>query len=325
MMQQQLSNHQSLLNEARTCLSSEADLFIKCDNNEKFQTSRLLFALLLQPELQAELLLNENSYLVFQDIKQSDVNQLVENVFYEKGFVSDTYLKQFPFINWDLFSSRSKIVVPSNIVPSMTKADENESEVNQEPTEETDTDQAVLEDANVECPICGKILSDKKNLKKHADAVHLNIRKHNCTSCGKRFSARNDLLDHVRAVHDKVKAYICDKCGQALSTRHGLRMHKLIHKEESKSIACSRCDKSFRHLSTYRKHIARVHDFVPEQRLKCEGCAKLFNHMEGLKRHMKKFHSGEKPQYQCDLCPMAFVFNYDLNKHKKRVHFVAIK
>jgi len=318
-MQQQLSNHQSLLNEARTCLTSDADLFIKCDNDEKFQTSRLLFALLLQPELQAELLLNENSYLVFQDIKQSDVNQLVENVFYEKGFVSDTYLKQFPFINWELFSSRSKIVVPS-----VTKADENEFEVNQEPTEETDTDQ-VLEDTNVECPICGKILSDKKNLKKHADAVHLNIRKHHCTACGKRFSARNDLLDHVRAVHDKVKAYICDKCGQALSTRHGLRMHKLIHKEESKSIACSRCEKSFRHLSTYRKHIARVHDFVPEQRLKCEGCAKLFNHMEGLKRHMKKFHSGEKPQYQCDLCQMAFVFNYDLNKHKKRVHFVAIK
>ena len=85
----------------------------------------------------------------------------------------------------------------------MTKADENESEVNQEPTEETDTDQ-ILENANVECPICGKILSDKKNLKKHADAVHLNIRKHNCTTCGKRFSARNDLLDHVRAVHDKV-------------------------------------------------------------------------------------------------------------------------
>ena len=116
MMQQQLSNHQSLLNEARTCLSSDADLFIKCDNNEKFQTSRLLFALLLKPELQAELLLNDNSYLVFQDIKQSDVSQLIENVFYdEKDFVSDTYIKQFPFINWELFSSKNKIVVPSNI------------------------------------------------------------------------------------------------------------------------------------------------------------------------------------------------------------------
>ena len=61
------------------------------------------------------------------------MNQLVENVFYEKGFVSDTYLKQFPFINWDLFSGRNKIVEPS-----MTKADEKESEVNQELTNETD-------------------------------------------------------------------------------------------------------------------------------------------------------------------------------------------
>ena len=67
-------------------------------------------------------------------IKQSDVNKLIENVFYdEKDFVSDTYLKQFPFINWELFSSRNKIVVPS-----MTKADEKESELNQEPTEEID-------------------------------------------------------------------------------------------------------------------------------------------------------------------------------------------
>ena len=133
-MHQQLSNHQLLLDEARTCLNSDADLFIKCDNNEKIQTSRLLFALLLQPELQTELLLNDNSYLVFQDIKQSDVNKLIENVFYdEKDFVSDTYLKQFPFINWDLFSGRNKIVESS-----MTKADEKESEVNQELTNETD-------------------------------------------------------------------------------------------------------------------------------------------------------------------------------------------
>ena len=153
--------------------------------------------------------------------------------------------------------------------------------------------------------------------------VHLNIRKHQCTVCGKRFILNNDLLDHVRAVHEKVKAYICDTCGQALSTRHGLRMHKLVHKDESKSIACSRCEKSFRHLSTYRKHIARVHEFAPEKRLKCN-CGKMFNHMEGLKRHMKKFHSDEKPQYQCDLCPVApFVFNYDLNKHRKRVHVIS--
>jgi len=304
----QLSNNQSLLQEAQSCLNSDVDLHIKCEKDGKFQTSRLLFALLLQPELKYELLINENSYIVLQDISQSDINQLINNIFFKKGIIDDSYLKQFPFINWELFVSNQT------------------SNVNDCSTISVDKRGIVIQaNTNVECPICGKIVSDKKNLKKHADAVHLNIRKHHCNACGKRFSARNDLLDHIRAVHEKVKAFICDTCGQALSTRHGLRMHKLIHKDESKSIACSRCDKTFRHLSTYRKHIARVHDFLPEQRLKCEGCNKLFNHMEGLKRHIRKFHSCEKPQYQCDLCPMAFVFNYDLNKHKKRLHFEGIK
>ena len=306
-------NDQSLLNEARTSVKKDTDLIIKCENDEKLATSRLLFALLLQPELRTELLTNENSYLVLQDVSQSDVKQFVENVFFHKGLVNDTFVRKFNFINWQLFRSHG-IDTETEVVEKELK----ECEMNgggMKPNIELSSP--------IECPICGKILSDKKNLKKHADVVHLNIRKHQCTVCGKRFILNNDLLDHVRAVHEKVKAYICDTCGQALSTRHGLRMHKLVHKDESKSIACSRCEKSFRHLSTYRKHIARVHEFAPEKRLKCNCCGKMFNHMEGLKRHMKKFHSDEKPQYQCDLCPLAFVFNYDLNKHKKRVHVIS--
>ena len=299
----QLSNNLSLLEEARLCLKNEADLVIKCNNDEEITTSRLLFAILLHPDLKTELLSNENSYMVLIDFSFDDLKQLIKNVFHGKGIINESFVQQFPFVNWKLFTSR--IFMDSN---------ENNCETN------NDIDNDNEQDTSVECPICGKILSDKKNLKKHADVVHLNIRKHHCTACGKRFSSRNDLLDHVRAVHEKVKAFICDLCGQALSTRHGLRMHKLIHKDETKSISCSKCSAKFRHLSTYRKHIACVHDFAPEQRLKCEGCAKLFNHMEGLKRHVKKFHSGQKPQYQCDLCQLAFVFNYDLNKHKKRVH-----
>ena len=296
-----MSNDQSLLQEARGCLKNETDLIIKCDKAKEIATSRILFAILLQPEIKKELLSNENSYILLTDFSLDDLNQLIENVYQSDGFVHETFVQKFPFVNWKLFISMVCIE-------------------NKENVSETNSATHIEEDSSVECPICGKILSDKKNLKKHADVVHLGIRKQHCTACGKRFSSRNDLLDHVRAVHEKVKAFICDICGQALSARHGLRMHKLIHKDESKAIACSRCDKRFRHRSTYRKHIARVHDFAPEQRLKCEGCTKLFNHMEGLKRHVKKFHSGQKPQFQCDLCPLAFIFNYDLNKHKKRVH-----
>ncbi len=57
----------------------------------------------------------------------------------------------------------------------------------------------------VGCPICGKVLRDRRNLRRHEDAVHLNIRPHGCDRCPKRFSARGDLREHVMAVHDKIK------------------------------------------------------------------------------------------------------------------------
>ena len=281
-----------LLQEARSALSKETDLTILCKNFEKMSTSRILFGLLLQPELQRELWTNENTCLILEDVSLKDLQNFINNAFFKKGIVQDLMLDYFKFINWDLFKGPPEI----------------------------DTKKE-----SFECPICGKMLSDKKSLKRHEDAVHLNIRNHYCIQCGKRFITKNDLLDHIRSVHEKIRAFICDSCGQALSSRHGLRMHKLIHKEGTKSIPCSKCDKNFRHLSTYRKHIARVHDFDPNKKLKCDFCLKLFNHTEGLKRHLKKFHTIEKPEYQCDLCPQAFVFNYDLNKHKKRAHKALLK
>ena len=104
-MMRQHCNDQSLLNEARTSVKKDTDLIIKCENDEKLATSRLLFALLLQPELRTELLTNENSYLVLQDVSQSDVKQFVENVFFHKGLVNDTFVQKFNFINWQLFRS----------------------------------------------------------------------------------------------------------------------------------------------------------------------------------------------------------------------------
>ena len=111
--------------------------------------------------------------------------------------------------------------------------------------------------------------------------------------------------------------------GQALSTRQGLRQHSLIHVEDSKSIQCQRCEKKFRHLSTYRKHISRVHDFHPDRRLPCQYCGKLYNHKEGLIRHVKKYHPlafGSMPQHSCKDCSKSFVYRYDLNKHTKSFH-----
>ena len=279
----------SLMNEARTALYNDHSLIISCSDGN-FRTSRILFAILVKEFVREELLKDEESYLILQDHCLRDVQGLLHQSFFGTGLITDEVSSKFSFVNFALFKG-----------PLVTES-------------------KLLEKPIFKCSICGKVLSDKNNLKKHADVVHFNIRNYGCDNCGKRFISRNDLSDHIRAVHEKRKEFICDLCGQALSTRHGLRMHKMIHTEGSKSIHCSKCDKTFRHSSTFRKHTARVHDFNPEKRLQCHICQKFYNHSEGLKRHLRKFHASTKPQFKCEICSVPFVFRYDLNKHKKRVH-----
>jgi len=172
-----------------------------------------------------------------------------------------------------------------------------------------------------QCTTCGKILYDKHSLRKHENTVHLKIRAFSCEICCKKFAIKNDLRDHIQCVHDKVKTCICDLCGLSLATRHGLRMHRLIHQENTKNINCDKCSKSFRHMSTFKKHVSRVHEFKPENRIQCPHCDRLYNHDEGLQRHVKKFHGPvNSNKFQCNLCTATFAYNYDLNKHRKRFH-----
>lgn len=105
-----------------------------------------------------------------------------------------------------------------------------------------------------------------------------------------------------------------------VGNRNNLRIHKLTHEPKSRTIKCIHCEKQFRHMSTYRKHISRVHEFVPEKRLKCDQCGKWYNHEEGLRRHVRKFHSPSRQSFQCDQCASCFAFKYELNRHYRKRH-----
>lgn len=315
-------NNVHFLEAVRIYYNTHKDLVIYCLNGRQYNVSRLLFGILVIPELQKEILNNEDSYIILE-IEKEQIEEFYYNAYFSEGLIEEKIARQMPFVDWckfktKLFTKTSPEVKTNVLTPSTVK---NEIKTNSA----SDVSKTKVTVANVKstsksntypCLICGKILSDKKNLKKHADVVHFNIRKHSCSECGKRFITRRDLQTHFQSIHKQQK-FICDQCGQALSTRQGLRQHSLIHLEGSKNISCSRCDKKFRHLSTYRKHITRVHE-KPEK-ISCNHCGKLYNHGEGLKRHLRKYHL-EAPSFSCDLCPQSFVFNYDLNKHKKRTH-----
>lgn len=182
-----------------------------------------------------------------------------------------------------------------------------------EPTNQSST--------SCQCSHCGKVLSDRKSLRIHEQVIHLNIRKYSCDQCGKDFGQKADMNDHIQQIHKKENKFVCDLCGEILCSRQTLSTHRLVHKDETKNIECHLCSSVFRHKSTFRKHVQRVHEFDQSKMLQCENCKKLFKHMEGLKRHKKKMHSSySSVRYGCEICSKDYSFQYDLNKHVKNVH-----
>jgi len=179
---------------------------------------------------------------------------------------------------------------------------------------------------NCQCSQCGRILADASSLKRHERVVHSKLKPINCPHCDKKFAVTNYLTEHINAVHSKIKMWVCDLCGESLRSKKAMQTHLLIHQEGSKKLPCPECGQMFRHRNTLVKHVARIHKFSAVlHKLKCDECGKLFNHDEGLKRHVRRMHPHglEKP-FRCDLCRAAFMFQYDLNRHRKR-HKTAAK
>lgn len=81
----------------------------------------------------------------------------------------------------------------------------------------------------VVCEICGRSFGRKYDLKKHVEAVHLQLRPYECKTCGKRFGHKGTFNNHVRAVHLKLRPYRCPwpGCELAFSEKSNVDKHAL--------------------------------------------------------------------------------------------------
>ena len=87
------------------------------------------------------------------------------------------------------------------------------------------------EHKNCPCPICPKILKNKKSLKYHIAFVHEKRKDHNCETCGMTFAQSTTLKRHTLNIHEKQKDYSCETCGMAFAQKVNLKTHILaIHK-----------------------------------------------------------------------------------------------
>lgn len=159
------------------------------------------------------------------------------------------------------------------------------------------------------CNICGKLLSDRNNLNKHHQSVHLKQRKYSCSMCDKRYDSSYRLNIHINS-HKGIRNYSCTLCTSKFISRAALTRHlKTIHTDEKKYV-CEICFKGFKLANKLKTHMF-VHTGIYEH--PCDQCEKGFRQKSKLVHHIKESHAVAKESISIQAINVQKIFDKNPN------------
>ncbi|XP_066254725.1 zinc finger protein 253-like isoform X36 [Euwallacea similis] len=165
------------------------------------------------------------------------------------------------------------------------------------------------------CDVCGKIFSTKYRATYHKKTIHLKDFNMYCEQCGRGFLHLTELTTHVRKVHDKeVTTFAChfEHCNKRFRANASLQYHLQIeHSDVQNQHICLTCNKTFNHISLYRRHLTRHSD---AKRFKCDLCGNRYTAKHAMEIH-RRSHTGERP-FMCEICGSSFTAMKFLTVHK---------
>ena len=176
------------------------------------------------------------------------------------------------------------------------------------------------------CPVCSKLFSNRKILKRHY-RIHTSAKLYECNICDKNFARVDTYKNHMH-VHEEPK-FSCSYCQRHYQSKTGLLKHFKICNDDVK-LECKSCQLIFQDKENFEMHVCHSND--PNNLTKtyesgqtedgkhiCGICKKIFNRRKGLLNH-RKLHSALYRFNYCSKCNKNFNTKDILRKHDKSVH-----
>ena len=146
------------------------------------------------------------------------------------------------------------------------------------------------------CSICGKILSCKKNMKKHFK------------------------------LHSDERNYICKICNKSYKRSDHLKRHMIVHNPEANYFECDYCLKRFNLKYHLTAHLINVHGKSELKIYKCPDCEECFHKKCKLFLHQKRIHDLKVDKIPCyyPYCNRSYISEQKLNYHIQHTHLNLI-
>ncbi|XP_073958738.1 zinc finger Y-chromosomal protein-like isoform X2 [Choristoneura fumiferana] len=113
----------------------------------------------------------------------------------------------------------------------------------------------------LQCEHCDKRFAIRRDLDRHTNRVHLNIKPFQCDQCEKAYVNGWSLNEHRRLVHEGYKRplkYPCPMCDKVFDRNQVLKGHIRTHTGE-RPYQCSRCPAQFSQASILGTHVRLIH------------------------------------------------------------------
>ena len=148
-----------------------------------------------------------------------------------------------------------------------------------------------------QCSICGKVLSCKKNMKKHFK------------------------------LHSNERNYICKICHKSYKRSDHLKRHMIIHDPEPNYFECEYCLKRFNLKYHLTSHLQNVHGRTDFKIYKCPDCDECFHKKSKLFLHQKDVHNLVVDKIPCyyPYCNKSYISEQKLNYHIQHTHLNLIQ